>query len=333
MPDEKLIDEAGRQAALNRYEVLDTPHEAAFDRITYLVKTVLNVPICTVTLIDSDRQWFKSCVGLSVSETDRDISFCTHAIQQREPMHIPDAAADPRFAENPLVLGEPHIRAYLGAPLCTPDGYNVGTLCVIDKTARVFTPEQIAVLQSFASIVVDELELRRLALTDHLTGAVSRRNFYMEMSKALHRYQHMGTSAALVMMDLDRFKLVNDTHGHPVGDQVLKAATERLRSKLRPADVMGRLGGEEFGLLLQEIDLRGAMEVAERMRALLSDTLLIEDPPLHASASFGIAALGSGIDSTDAWLIAADRALYEAKRSGRNRCIAAMTKTEERMSA
>ena len=318
MPDEKLIDEAGRLAALNRYEVLDSPNEAAFDRITHLVKTVLNVPICTVTLIDANRQWFKSCVGVSVRETARDISFCTHTIQRRKPMYIPDATQDPRFADNPLVMGEPYIRAYLGAPLSTPDGYNVGTLCVLDTSPRMFTPEQFAVLESFASIVVDELELRRIAHTDHLTGAVSRRNFYMEMEKALSRYKHASTTAALVMLDIDRFKQVNDTYGHPVGDQILKAIAERLKAKLRPADLFGRLGGEEFGLLLQDIDSTAAMEVAERMRGLLADTLLIETPPLRASASFGVAMVDRDIVSVEAWMAAADQALYEAKHRGRN---------------
>jgi diguanylate cyclase (GGDEF)-like protein len=332
MTDEKLMDEAGRLAALGRYEVLDTPKEAGFDRITHLVKAVMNVPICSVTLIDSDRQWFKSCVGIDIAGTPRKISFCTHTIQQREPMHIPDATLDPRFQENPAVRGEPFIRSYLGAPLCTPDGYNVGTLCVLDKVARPFTPEQITVLESFASIVVDELELRRIAYTDHLTGALSRRNFYMEMEKAMSRYQRSGTSAAVVMLDIDRFKGVNDTYGHPVGDLVLKAATERLRSKLRPYDLMGRLGGEEFGLLLQEIDLKEATEAAERLCGLLADTQLIETPPISISASFGVAALERGIDSANAWLALADQALYEAKRGGRNRVSAAVTDRQERLS-
>lgn len=323
MTDKKLTDEGGRQAALNRYEVLDTPGEAAFDRITQLVKTVLNVPIATVTLVDADRQWFKSCVGMDITETAREISFCTHTIQQREPLHIPDAEADARFAESPLVTGKPFIRAYLGVPLSTPDGYNVGSLCAIDTAARAFTPEQIAVLKSFASLVMDELELRRIAHTDHLTGAVSRRNFYMELEKALHRYKHGGANAALLMIDIDWFKQVNDTHGHPVGDLVLKAAAERLKSRLRQNDLLGRLGGEEFGLLLQEIDLAGALEVAERMRALLADTQMIDSPPLHASASFGVAALEPGIATVDEWIALADQALYEAKRGGRNRCCAA----------
>ncbi len=178
------------------------------------------------------------------------------------------------------------------------------------------------------------ISLRRIAYTDHLTGALSRRNFYMEMEKAMSRYQRSGTSAAVVMLDIDRFKGVNDTYGHPVGDLVLKAANALgyLGSKLRPYDLMGRLGGEEFGLLLQEIDLKEATEAAERLCGLLADTQLIETPPISISASFGVAALERGIDSANAWLALADQALYEAKRGGRNRVSAAVTDRQERLS-
>ena len=138
--DPKLNDEPARLAALDRYEVLDTPPEQPFDRITALVQTVLNVPICSVALIDAQRQWFKSCVGLTARQTARDISFCTHTIQEREPFYIPDAQLDTRFRENPLVTGDPFIRSYLGIPLSTPDGYNVGSLCAIDIIPRDFTP-------------------------------------------------------------------------------------------------------------------------------------------------------------------------------------------------
>jgi GAF domain-containing protein len=148
LEDVKLHDEPGRLAALHRYEILDTPKESSFERITGLVKTVLNVPMCAVSLIDTDRQWFKSCVGLTVSQTTRNISFCTHTIMERQPLHIPDATLDARFAENPLVTGDPFIRSYLGVPLSTPDGYNIGSLCAIDTKARTFSIDQIAVLQS-----------------------------------------------------------------------------------------------------------------------------------------------------------------------------------------
>ncbi len=107
--DPKLTDEAGRIAALERYAILDTGREMAFEKITSLVKTIFDVPICAVSLIDRDRQWFKSIQGIDAEQTERSVSFCDHTIRSREPLHVPDASKDERFMNNPLVTGEPHI--------------------------------------------------------------------------------------------------------------------------------------------------------------------------------------------------------------------------------
>jgi diguanylate cyclase (GGDEF)-like protein len=323
MVDElKLADEQGRLAALHRYEVLDTPAEEPFDRITKLVQLVLDVPLATVSLIDADRQWFKSCVGVSVPGTPRDHAFCDYTIRTREPMNIPDATLDSRFAENPLVIGEMHIRSYLGVPLSTPDGYNIGALCAMDTRPREFTAEQTAVLASFASLVMDELELRRIAQTDHLTGAATRRGFTLELDKEIARTRRSGRTSSLVLLDVDHFKMVNDTYGHPVGDEVLRKLTECILMILRKGDVLGRLGGEEFGILLPGTDIEAAFECAERIRQAVAEKPLVQEPALHVTISLGVSAQSLMTTSAD-WMLAADGALYEAKRSGRNRtCIA-----------
>lgn len=318
--DAKLQDEPGRLAALQRYEILDTGKEDAFERITGLVKAVLNVPMCAVSLIDTNRQWFKSCIGLSVSQTARDVSFCTHTIQQREPLYVRDALQDPRFQNNPLVTGEPYIRSYLGVPLSSPDGYNVGSLCAIDTRERDYSTEHIAILKSFAALIIDELELRRIAQTDHLTGAATRRSFCFEVEKAIAQYRRNRTPAALVMLDIDHFKSINDIYGHPSGDLVLQTVVRQLGSQLRPSDVLGRLGGEEFGILLLDTDLAVAAEIAERSRALLESSACVHDPLPHVTASFGVAVVGPDSMSLQRWITNADEALYEAKRAGRNRC-------------
>lgn len=319
--DQKLHDEAGRLAALERYEVLDTPKEAAFDRITGLVKIVLNVPICAVSLVDKDRQWFKSCVGLDVQQTARDISFCTHTIQKREPMNIPDALLDDRFRENPLVTAAPHIRSYLGVPLTSPDGYNIGSLCAIDTKPRDFTSEQIAVLCSFATLVVDELELRRIAETDYLTGVSTRRSFTLEAEKALAHYRRSGEKSALLFLDIDHFKKINDTFGHPAGDVVLKAVAHELHNNLRVGDSIGRLGGEEFGILFRDTDEHSAQDNAERLRKVIEDMQIDHELMLHVTASFGLVVTRDGTtDDVQQWFAHADSALYDAKRSGRNKC-------------
>jgi signal transduction histidine kinase/CheY-like chemotaxis protein len=153
--------EALRLQALNRCEVLDTPPEAAFDDLTRLAAQICQTPVALVSLVDAGRQWFKSKVGLDASETPRDIAFCAHALTQPgELLIVPNTLADPRFAGNPLVIEAPHIRFYAGAPLVTPDGFVLGSLCVIDFVSRNLSLEQRETLRVLARQVVTQLELR-----------------------------------------------------------------------------------------------------------------------------------------------------------------------------
>jgi PAS domain S-box-containing protein len=156
--------EEARLAALRAYEVLDTPAEAAFDALTTLAAHIARVPIALVSLIDVDRQWFKSRYGLDAPETPRDVSFCGHVVASDAPLVVRDAFADDRFADNPLVTGGPRVRFYAGVPLRTADGFVLGTLCAIDHEPRELTPEQHAMLGLLARQVVDQLELRRQTL-------------------------------------------------------------------------------------------------------------------------------------------------------------------------
>lgn len=151
-------DEDHRLQALRNLQVLDTPSEERFNRLTRIAQHILQVPIALVSLIDADRQWFKSRHGLDALETPRDISFCGHAILGSEVFVVTDAASDPRFADNPLVLDAPNIRFYAGAPLTLSSGERVGTLCAIDRKPRQVSTEQLAALQDLAACVVEELE-------------------------------------------------------------------------------------------------------------------------------------------------------------------------------
>ena len=329
MLDFKLQDEFGRIAALHRYEVLDTPPEEQFEKITSLVRTILNVPMCTVSLVDKTRQWFKSCAGLDHRETAREISFCTHTINAREPMMIEDAALDLRFSTSPLVIGSPFIRSYLGVPLETPDGYNIGALCALDTKPRKYDQRQIDVLKSFGALVVDELELQSLVRTDQLTGAASRRALVEDVKKAAARFKRNGAMSAQVMFDLDHFKRINDTFGHAGGDKVLRAVGECCAALTRSADTFGRLGGEEFAILLSDTSEDGAVQAAERFRGSLMDLKMSHDIPISITASFGVAAFTDTCNTDEALLAEADRGLYLAKQSGRNRCCVARTQVIE----
>lgn len=161
MSAETPENEKRRLNVLWQYEVLDTIPEALFDDLTELAANICEAPIALISLVDEKRQWFKSKFGTSLTETSRDVSFCSHAIRQPDLFIIPDAARDQRFATNALVTSDPKIRFYAGAPLITADGYALGTLCVIDKVPRELRPEQKQALRILARHVVSQLELRR----------------------------------------------------------------------------------------------------------------------------------------------------------------------------
>jgi len=316
-----LEDEPGRLAALQRLEILDTKAEEPFEHIVSLVRSILNVPIAAVSLIDADRQWFKARAGLDASETPRSLSFCSHTIKDTQPFLIENTLDDARFAGNALVTGDPNIRSYAGIPLTTPEGYNVGALCAIDQQPRHFTETEVTMLKSLARIVETQLELRRIAERDVLTGALTRRAFAERALVEIDRFHRFGRPSTLVLADLDHFKAVNDTHGHAAGDCVLREVVRLVTELKRDADTLGRLGGEEFAVLLPETNVDAAHVAVERFRKKLEDhpISLPGDKMLMVTASFGIAEVGPGVLSVEEWLAAADKPLYAAKRLGRNR--------------
>ena len=333
--------EEERIEALRRYQILDTPPEDAFDRFTRLASAALDMPIALVSLVDRGRQWFKAKQGISAEQTPRDVAFCAHAICDRDVMVVPDATKDPRFADNPLVTGDPHIRFYAGAPLRTRDGYNVGVVCVKDRRPRELSPAQRTILVDLAAMIVDQMELRlagrnalkellakeelarelkRLASTDHLTGVLNRRAFMEIAEKEFLRAKRYDRPLSILMLDVDHFKRINDSHGHAIGDRVLKALADETQACIRTHDVLGRLGGEEFAILVPETGEEEPRVIANRIRERLAG-LSIPTPsgPVGLTASIGVAACSRVTSSFDEMLSLADTAMYVAKHSGRNR--------------
>ncbi|MEK6422973.1 MAG: sensor domain-containing diguanylate cyclase [Burkholderia gladioli] len=256
-------DEASRLTKLRSLNILDTPDEERFDRITRLAKRIFDVPIALVSLVDENRQWFKSCFGLDARETSRDVSFCAHAILAHAPLVIPDATNDPRFADNPLVTGAPHIRFYAGHPIALPDGTNLGTLCLIDTRARTLDGDDLAHLGDLASLAERELAAVQMATLDSLTSLSNRRGFEMLAQHALNACRRGGRRASLLFFDLNDFKQINDRFGHAEGDRALTIFAHSLTTVLRDMDVVGRLGGDEFVALLitsHDIDAPGIIE-------------------------------------------------------------------------
>ncbi|MCJ7420301.1 sensor domain-containing diguanylate cyclase [Sphingomicrobium astaxanthinifaciens] len=327
MRNKLKTDEQGRIRALNRLQILDTSVEKPFENIVSLVKQTLNVPISAVSLVDTDRQWFKASCGLPTSETARDISFCTHTIQNEVPFIVEDAAQHPFMAESPLVTSEPNIRSYAGIPLKMSDGYNVGALCAIDTKPREFTKAEIAILENFARIVVDELELREIASIDTLTGSLSRRAWTKAAEAELSRISRYHRDCAILILDIDHFKSVNDEFGHDVGDEVLARFVTVASAQLRETDVMGRIGGEEFAILLPETNLEASVALGNRICDALRATTMSCLNGRACTVSVGAAKLDAAIGLKRAMRYA-DEALYDAKSLGRDRVCSAEPKTE-----
>lgn len=455
-PPAKHPTEHERLLELESLQILDTPPEERYDRITRIAQVALDAPIALVSLIDEQRQWFKSRQGLDVPETPRDISFCGHAVAEDRMLIVQDAAEDRRFSDNPLVAGEPRIRFYAGQVLHGPRGFPIGTLCVIDRRPRVVSGAQIQVLRDLAALVEQELSaahlaedwkrnrersrffeelvdtardlveavdatgrivyvnngwrvalgyedapvperifdviapeehahcrelfaeaqagkdvsaietvfltrtgervavagnvrlyarggqtytqavfhdirsavkaresLRELAMADALTGLLNRRGL-AERSSAMFALSIRNERAlSVAMLDLDHFKRINNSFGHGAGDRVLQRLGRLLASRARASDLVARLGGEEFCLVLPETNVADARAFVDSLRIAFSESGR-SDPPA-ATFSAGIAAQTKGAATLESLLVAADVALYQAKREGRDRVVVGST--------
>lgn len=448
-------DEQARLAALNELGLLDSSAEPAFDRVTRLVSRLLNVPIALVTLIDTQRQWLKSRVGVDIESTPRSESVCTWTVARREPMLIEDLQSDPRFADFPSVVGERGLRFYAGIPLYSSAGIALGSLCAIDHQPRRLDADQLATLHDLAAIVNQEIQLReinrRLAISlaehadthralaeretelrlvvdnsydayigldgdgrvtdwnraagqmfgiarrealgrgvealiapltlpgldercaveavaqrhgagelpvevrmrafevngetrysifvhdiserlqldalrdqearqDVLTGLPNRRALDERLPEAMARVARSDKPLAMLFMDLDGFKAVNDRLGHGAGDELLREIARRLLSAVRQTDYVARLAGDEFVVLLEGITKVDALAFAGKLVERIKIPVPLGDDHAEVAASIGVAMYGPGDCGTaDQLLKRADVAMYAAKRAGKAR--------------
>ena len=457
----RALDEHQRLAELRSYRVLDTAPESAFDDITRIAAQITGCRTALVSLVDEKRQWFKAMYRFEEQQTSRDESFCAHAILQPGVMVVPDATKDARFATNRLVTAEPHIRFYAGAPLRTPSGAALGTLCVIDYEPRNLTADQCDALTALSGQLMKELDLRRvlsdmsalvtgrrraetpevlqaivdraptiiclqnpqgrlmlanrrfqeivglgaeqvlgrsaadfalpdvgellaeadrrvsatgeteslevpwpagdqartyslvkfplvdwsgavyavgtigtdvtervsyetrlrhLSEHDHLTGLPNRRRFAVDLDRQLAEARRYGSGGAVLVLDVDHFKHINDSFGHRGGDVYLVGLAERLRAGLRQSDVLARQGGDEFVALLPHA---GPDDVASVCAHLLDIVRgyqpAVDGRQVHATVSIGAALFNGESADAEAVLMHADMSMYQAKEGGRDR--------------
>jgi len=317
-------DEATRIDTLRALNILDTSPEERFDRLTRLARRLFGVPIALVSLVDADRQWFKSCAGLDATETSREISFCGHAIGQDDVFLIPDAAMDDRFHDNPLVVDEPHIRFYAGCPLKVANGSKLGTLCIIDRDPREFDEDDLALLRDLARMAEQELAAVQLATMDELTMLSNRRGFTALGQHALGLCRRLARPASLLYFDLDLFKQINDRFGHAEGDRALTSFAALLKQTFRESDVVGRLGGDEFAVLLTDTDAASQASAVARLERVVAEHNTATQRGYDILYSVGAVEMDPERHATiEALMADADALMYEHKRSRRGEVEAA----------
>ncbi|MCH8181406.1 MAG: sensor domain-containing diguanylate cyclase [Proteobacteria bacterium] len=323
-----LPTEAQRLEAVQALQLLDTPPSSDFDALTRLAALTLDAPIALVSLLDEERAWFKSRVGLDFAQVARDSALCHHTLQAPQgALVVEDLASDPRFPAQPLGPHAPPLRFYAGTALVDASGHALGTLAVLDTQARRWSAtaqQQLDDLRVLALSVLDNhrraVQLRTLALTDALTGLSNRVHFERALEAELGHAMRMDSPFTLLLLDLDGFKAVNDGFGHAAGDEVLREVSQRIRAQLRQGDVLARLGGDEFGIVMRDGSDDAAKALARRIVKAVSQPITLgSGDVVGVGVSIGLAAYSEQISHVRVLLAQADQALYQAKKQNERR--------------
>jgi diguanylate cyclase (GGDEF)-like protein len=314
-----------RLSALKSLGILDSEYEERFDRITRLAQRLFGTEVAAVTMIGEERQWMKSHQGPVDREMPREDSFCAHALSSPDrTMVIGDALEDERFADNPLVTGDPHIRFYAGHPISAPGGEAIGALCVIDSAPRAAKDVDTDSLRDLAAMVESEIASLSLAITDQLTGLSNLRGFEVLGERLFEVSRRLDIPMAVIYADVDNLKPINDNCGHEAGDRLLIEVGQILEHELRDSDIVARIGGDEFGALLTGAAAADTDLIVERLNQAISERNAKTDEPFEIALSVGVASgtPSSETESLDRIVESADVAMLAAKRERKEALLA-----------
>jgi len=301
-----------RIAALRALDVLDTPMEERFDRITRFASQLFDVPIALVSLIDQDRQWFKSAMGLDVRETSRAISFCGHTILKRKILLIPDALIDSRFSDNPLVRGAPYIRFYAGCPIYAECGSALGSLCLIDTKPRVLSETDLHALRDLALMVERELQRPESNILDEKTNICNRNGFSLLAEKGLDLCARRKTSASLVFIEIDE---IGEGKADEEKDRILHQFSEYLNTHLEHSALVARVEKNQFVALLIDASTAAAELAMIKFKAAIEALHTRENWEHPLRFSHGVAEFKENRHSTvDKLITDADIVMYDNRK-------------------
>lgn len=329
----KPANEAERLLAVRNLMPLQEIGTPELDALTSLGKMIFRAPLVAVTIVDEDWQYLAASAGLELTGCAREHSVCTRVVYSGEPLIIQDLAAHPAFRDLPFVSGPPYFRFYAGVPLEIQPGVVVGAFCILDFHSRQLTDAEYSVLSHMGSVASALLRLKRsnaglqrdktwlaaAALTDPLTDFYNRSALASSVDEMVVKAIAEGGSVGAIYMDLDGFKAVNDTYGHPVGDEVLVEAARRIRSVIRSNDIPLRLGGDEFALFFGgPCDVASMEKIAQRLIKVFRLPFEVDGLKIDARASIGVALAPQHASTRLELSRNADIALYEAKARGKD---------------